>query len=459
MKNEVTFFLEGDSPLNLSPTTMKTNLDFWIVGCIYQGVRMYDETYTLNNRILEKFTIEGNTLFLKIKKIQWHDNSEVTAQDLKRSIEFTFKNRNLNYETYLKKVIGFDEFKKGVTSDISGLRVVNSKILQVDFVEYDDYFNYMLLQPILIPAKPAMGCGPYKLQSIEENKVVLVRNEEFHLGCPPVQTINTYFGDFSELKTRLKNGSIDFTEISYNQLLNINEIDSNLNIYRLPGLKTVSFVLNPTKVFINEKFKDIFFATLNISDLLIKTFKDDEFKSYSFYPKILQNKYSINKEMPKLNYEALSQVDGKVHIRLGFNPRDSLQSKIASIVSYLLSEFFIIELSEIRLPEDKLNCDLYLENFVHAIAPQSNKKIKKILEGWAKFSEEAKEILYYYHEIGNKKTSSNIINLFNKKLVNSKILLPIIEPPHVEIASKFFKNTRPDARGVLWNIHEVSYSN
>ena len=175
-------FIEGKCDnVNPNPLKIKSSMDFWVMGCINQGVRMYDEDYRLQNRLLSQFYRVGtNKLILKLKDVNWFDGTWVTANDVKRSIEeYSKSSEDFEYD-FLKNVVGFEEFIQG-KSDISGLRTIDRRTLEVYFKHYDRYFDNMLLQPLIPPElNQWLGCGSYEYQGKKEKRLEFEDNKKFH---------------------------------------------------------------------------------------------------------------------------------------------------------------------------------------------------------------------------------------------------------------------------------------
>ena len=193
----------------------------WVVFEIYSGLTKIDETQAppVQPDLADKFTVDttGRRYEFTLRQgLKFSDGSPVTASDFKWSWE-----RALNPETrspraadVLGPIEGAYEVAQGSTTELSGVKAVDERVLQITLVEPRADFPAVLADPVAVVLKqenvenwgidwgsvahdygPAVfnpqnelpvGTGPFKLVSFD-NRLgpwVLKRNQLYN-GRPP----------------------------------------------------------------------------------------------------------------------------------------------------------------------------------------------------------------------------------------------------------------------------------
>ncbi|PID56134.1 peptide ABC transporter substrate-binding protein [candidate division KSB3 bacterium] len=155
---------------------------------------------------------DGLTLIFTLKDgLKWHDGSDLTAEDVKWSIEYALKISDLHgvFATTFKSLEGAKAYTDGKADAISGIVVDGNKIT-MKFAELDP--NVLLTFSQFAPLPKALladvdplqfqqaafwqhpvGSGPFKVNEVQMNDyTVLTAFEDYHGGVAKIDEIILY---------------------------------------------------------------------------------------------------------------------------------------------------------------------------------------------------------------------------------------------------------------------------
>jgi ABC-type oligopeptide transport system substrate-binding subunit len=135
----------------------------------------------LSPYLIERYLISKNELVykFKLKNLSFHDNTQLTAEIVKKNIEYSIKYNNYNYNLF--SIIGAKDFFEGKQNSIQGIILdsKNSSSFTIALNENDPNLLEKLADQNLRILKPTreylIGLGPYKIEEINEKKIVLVK--------------------------------------------------------------------------------------------------------------------------------------------------------------------------------------------------------------------------------------------------------------------------------------------
>lgn len=441
---KIKLFIKGDKINTLNPYLYNNILEMWVSGCIYQGNLMYDENIELKGRIIDKISKIHNSINIKLKKSKWHDGKNITSLDFKFSLDLL--RYNLRYQKYF---LG-----------IKDIKVVNERQINIKFNKFNNLFYNLLLIPIIpkryykdinkkdfynnidLTNKINVGCGPFVFDKSIDKCIVLKKNNGFHLGNPNIDFMEIYYGDRMLQKAMLKNKAIDFTVIDSEE---IDEISDDYIPYALDSLATTILVFNQKNNLFTKKIRKSIDCIIDRDDIINKVYKGNAIKINQVYPKILCDKFNIYYYIPySIDFEEYNYT-----FELFINKYNNEHLKIAMLIKYNLKQIGIninIKLCDYK---DLEKGDMYLTDLQHIINPQSNSKIKSILDKGV--NNELKKIFNnFIYDISHEKIE-NFINEYREEVP----FISILNKKEIQIIKKSFKNIKPDPRGILWNIHEI----
>jgi oligopeptide transport system substrate-binding protein len=166
------------------------------------------------------FTLRDNVVF--------QNNRKVTAQDVKYSLERAADpiNNSPTVTLYLGNIVGVLDRYNGKAKDVSGVKVIDDKTVEIDLIQPSDYFLAEMTQPVAFVVDQQQiqkdpknwtqhpnGTGPFKLsQFTPADKVVLTRNDSYHLGAAKLDSVVFELGGGS-LLTRYQNNELHIGEV------------------------------------------------------------------------------------------------------------------------------------------------------------------------------------------------------------------------------------------------------
>lgn len=224
----------------------------------------------------------GKTYTFKLRdNVVFQNGQRVTADDFKYSIERAADPTNASPTVlaYLGNIVGIKDRFANKAASVSGVKVIDQTTLQIDLVEPSDFFLSELTYPVAfvvdkktIEKNPRNwtqspnGTGPFRLKEFKPaEKIVLIKNERYHLGAPKLDEVVFELAGGSIL-TRYENDEIHIGGFPATQLDSVKSGSSPLSAdYReVPELAVFYFTLNPTKApFDDPKVRQAFAMSID----------------------------------------------------------------------------------------------------------------------------------------------------------------------------------------------------
>jgi oligopeptide transport system substrate-binding protein len=285
-----------DKYTSLFPATITDVYSQHISSQIFEGLLKYNQnTLEIEPCIAETYEINAANkiyTFNLRKGVFFHDDEcfengkgrEVVAEDFKFVFEFLCSNNELNKSQYLVRdyIKGGSDYAKGKTKNVEGIKIINSHTLQIELEEpFSGFTNVLALsQTGAFPREAyekygadiknkAIGSGPYKVDSISNDNIVLIKNnsywkkDEFGNQLPFIAQINISFdGNKSNELASFNKEELDFVwgvpvEEIPNIMGTLDEAKEGKNrefeLQSINSLQVQYFGFNLT----NEAFKDI----------------------------------------------------------------------------------------------------------------------------------------------------------------------------------------------------------
>ena len=189
---------------------------------IFEPLLTLTYDYKLENCLATEWSKISDTSYL-IKldnKKHWQDGSFVTAKD----VQFTIDRLKEGQSVYSYNV-----------EKVNGVEIIDNNTVRINLIEPVPFFEYNLTFPLLSnnyyfgeefneSEKTPMGTGMYKIVSIDENSVVLGKNDRWwniDNAEFKIDTINIkIFKEMGEVYNSFKLGNIDVFTSSNNELEN-----------------------------------------------------------------------------------------------------------------------------------------------------------------------------------------------------------------------------------------------
>lgn len=168
---------------------------------------------------------DGLTYEFELKSgVKFHDGSELTAKDVQYTLTRVLA-KQAEADGY-DKIKGAKAVFDGTTTELEGFTVKDDTHFTIVLSEAFSAFTYYLAQfyASIYPQKACeaagdewgngtnfIGCGPYKLESNDDNtEVVLAAFDDYHNGKPAIEKVTVkYIDDGNTRMMNYKNGDID----------------------------------------------------------------------------------------------------------------------------------------------------------------------------------------------------------------------------------------------------------
>ena len=202
-------YLTSAEPTTLDPALVTDSPSIMVVQNLFDPMVNFDVSGKIVPGLAKewKASADGKVYtFTLHNNIKFHNGRTVTAADLKWSWERAL-NPDLKSSVsmlYLGDIVGAKAVNEGTTKELAGVKVVNDTTLEVTIDENRPYFLSKLtyMTSAAVPKEEvekhgpkwietAVGTGPFKLKEwVHNNKIVLERNDAWHLGKAKVNTVD-----------------------------------------------------------------------------------------------------------------------------------------------------------------------------------------------------------------------------------------------------------------------------
>jgi len=111
---------------------------YFVVEQLYDGLVKFDNNFLVIPCLAEYWTISDDgrriTFYLR-KGVKFHDGREMTAEDVKFSLERLVQNRpgNVCYQYFISRVVGAEEYWRGKTGEVSGFRIIDPYTFEIQW--------------------------------------------------------------------------------------------------------------------------------------------------------------------------------------------------------------------------------------------------------------------------------------------------------------------------------------
>ena len=248
-KNEGgTFRRLWSDPPTLDPHLTKDTTSAGIVVEIFSGLVGLDTDLGLVNDLADSWDLDstGTIYTFKIRgNAKFHNGKKVTAEDVRWSFERSASKETASpvAETYLGDIVGLKDYMDGNADSIKGIKVIDEETIQITIDAPKPYFlaklsyptSYVLDRDVVTSGgrnwwmENAVGTGPFKLSEYKiGERIVLTRNDEYHLGPIDVYKVEMYLGGGQSM-AMYENDEIDITGVGLFDLERVLDPNEPLN--------------------------------------------------------------------------------------------------------------------------------------------------------------------------------------------------------------------------------------
>ena len=273
-----TFRRLWSDPPTLDPHLTKDTTSAGIVVEIFSGLVGLSTDLELVADLAETWDIDstGTIYTFKIREnAKFHNGKNVTADDVKWSFERSASKETASpvAETYLGDIVGLKDYMEGKADSIKGLKVIDQQTIQITIDAPKPYFlaklsyptSYLLDRDVVTAGgrnwwlENPVGTGPFKLTEYKiGERIVLTRNDDYHLGPIDIHKIEMYLGGGQSM-AMYENDEIDITGVGLFDLERVLDKQEPLNkdlVIAPPGFSISYIGFNTTMPpFDDKKFR------------------------------------------------------------------------------------------------------------------------------------------------------------------------------------------------------------
>lgn len=310
---------------------------------IFGGLVTLDRDLKVIPDIAESWEIspDGKTYTFTLKNdVVFHDGKKVTAADVKWSIERAAdpKLQSTTVDTYLGDIVGIREKLKGASAEVSGVKVINDRTVEITIDAPKAYFLAKLTYPTAFVLdkenvalgpdwfKTPNGTGPFKLKEYAPGQLIVIeRNDRYHLGPPKLDSVRFLLAG-GEPMVMYENNEIFITGVGLDDLERVKDPASPLNkeLRRSPaGFQTSYLGLNVTlPPFDDPKVRQALAHAINREEIAEKVLNNLVKSAYGILPPGFPG---YNPELKGLQYDLAKAKELLAQSKYGTNlPRITL---------------------------------------------------------------------------------------------------------------------------------------
>lgn len=215
------------------PAFATDTYDFYVTNLVYESLLSVNTKGELEGNLAEKWTAspDGTVFTFTLRDgIKFQDGQPLTADDVKYSIEYVgqpdYKGARGSYISAIK---GVEDFKAGKTKDLSGIKVIDNKTIEITTKEtYSSGFVRFGLNFRIFPKhiwekvdvakateatdllRNPIGTGAFKLSKfVPDQYVEFTRNNDYWGGAPKLDKIILQKTNQDVAQGQLLKGEID----------------------------------------------------------------------------------------------------------------------------------------------------------------------------------------------------------------------------------------------------------
>ena len=230
-------------PTDLDPGKVQDGTTIDLLQQIFEGLVQWNEKNEIVPNLAEKWELspDGKTYTFTIKQgVKFHNGRELTAEDFKYSIEHACdpKTASTTAGTYLKDIVGATDKLQGKVTEVSGVKAVDARTLQITLDGFKPYWlgnmtypaSFAICKEVVEPnggkvdEKSCIGTGPFKLGEFQRGyQVTLAANPDYHKGRPKLDAIiRPIIKDGNTRLSKYEAGELDIVDVSPRDLDRVN---------------------------------------------------------------------------------------------------------------------------------------------------------------------------------------------------------------------------------------------
>jgi len=265
-----------EAPRSLDPLYCNSVYEALPVNQIFDTLVSYDPSLTVMPALAETWTISKDNreyIFTLREGVRFHNGQELTAEDVVFSICRQLcpdsEAESLAY-SYLMIIDGAREFAEGLTEEVPGLQVVDSRTLKIRLAKpYPSFLEVLAMDNVgIVPetvvremgseafGRSPVGTGPFRLADWSDDSLRLEANENHYRGRPYLDQVRIQFltesdSDFGA--ARFMQRQLDVLEPPTESLPSLAD-DRTVELHRYQELSLSFLGLNTSRPPLDQKW-------------------------------------------------------------------------------------------------------------------------------------------------------------------------------------------------------------
>ena len=230
-RSEDTLRLSGGLPPTLDPAMVQDSTSAEYVVQLFSGLVALNGQLEVVPDLASTWELsqDGHSYtFHLLPEATFQDGKAITAEDFVYALERACSPalRSPVAASYLDDIVGVPEYAKGQAPHIAGLKALDERTLQVTIDAPKAYFLAKLTYPTAFVVDKTQvesqgdnwlrkpnGSGPFVLESLSRERIVLVRNEHYYGKRPILARVEYILGGGLPI-TMYENDQLDIVDVS-----------------------------------------------------------------------------------------------------------------------------------------------------------------------------------------------------------------------------------------------------
>lgn len=294
-----------DDPPTLDPHLAGDADSGTIILEVFGGLVTLDRDLKVVPDLAESWQVSPDgrtyTFFLR-RDAMFHNGRPVSAADVKWSVERAAdpKLQSTTADTYLGDIVGLREKLRGESTEVTGVRVIDDRTVEITIDAPKVYFLAKLTYPTSFVLdrdnvegnrdwlKSPNGTGPFKLKTyVPGELIVLERNDQYHLGVARLARVRFLLAGGTPI-VMYENNEIHLTGVGLDDLDRVRDPKSPLNKdlhLAAPGYQTSYLGLDVTQPPLDDiKVRQALAYAINKDEIATKVLQNLVRPAYTILP-------------------------------------------------------------------------------------------------------------------------------------------------------------------------------
>jgi len=260
----------------LDPAINNSAEDVRFLSNLHTGLLSYSDTGEVLPSIAKSWHVEDDNLtwvFNLRNDAKFHNGKKITAYHVKQSLERILSPKLKSPNTwFIDYIEGAKEFMEGRAREVSGIRVLNDYRLSIKLSAPFNGFLLHLANPCCAVLDPEefekgniVGCGPYMIESFEDNTYRLIANKDYIGGRPYCDVVEVVNGD-ENVSDNFINKKYDFHIIQRKKELDAirgTDYYKRFKVYNVIGTNYIGFNMNSKSQYMKKRVRQAIAHAIN----------------------------------------------------------------------------------------------------------------------------------------------------------------------------------------------------